>query len=128
MALLDLLCNGCGAKVETEVIVHVRGDGCSLHDGTPIADNVVASLLGGSFIRALIHDAEDHPINASGRQCHPSERQKRVVDERQPACIDCGGTELLEYDHVPEFETSTRTLVDELEHRCAKCHRDRHGR
>lgn len=128
MALVDLLCNGNGSKVETEVIVHVRADGCSMHDGTPVADNVVASLLEDSFVRLLIHDADSHPINASGRHRHPYARQKRVVDERQPACVDCDGTELLEYDHDPEYEVSGRTVVDELYRRCAKCHRERHGK
>jgi hypothetical protein len=127
LALVDLLTDGDGARVLTEVIVHVRSDGCSLHDGTPIADNAVAALIDEAFLRVLIHDAEGHPINASGRQRHPHTRQRRVVDERQPCCVDCGGTDLLEYDHDPEFAVSRHTVIDELYRRCWRCHRARHA-
>jgi hypothetical protein len=128
LAMVDLLTSGTGAHVDTEVIVHVRADGCSMHDGTPIADSTVAALVDEAFIRVLIHDAEGHPIDASGRQRHPNTRQRRVVDERQPRCVDCGGSELLEYDHDPDYEVSHHTVVDELYRRCWRCHRVRHAR
>lgn len=109
-------------KVDTEIIVHVRGDGATMHDGTPIADSTVASLLDESLIRMLIHDAENRPVNASVRRRHPTTRQKRVVDERDPRCVDCGGTELLEYDHQPPYRITKRTHTDELTRRCHGCH------
>ena len=115
------LFRGCGASAAAEVVIHVRGDGATLDDGTPVTESAVAELVDESFVRALIHDAEGRPINASSRQRHPTTRQKRVVKERDRACIDCGSTELLEYDHVPDFEQSQRTLVDELQLRCAVC-------
>lgn len=118
---------GGGGGVVTEVVVHVRGSGTSLDDGTPIPGTVAERIAGEGFLRALIHDADGHPINASGRQRHPSERQKRVVKERDRVCVDCGRTDLLEFDHVPPFEVSGRTLVDELELRCGPCHRRRHA-
>ncbi len=124
-ALEFLLTDGAGT-IDTEVVVHVRGDGCTLDDGTPIPDSEVARLLSTSFVRALVHDAERRPINASGRQRHPTTRQKRVVKERDGACVDCGRTDLLELDHVPAYELSGRTVVDELETRCGPCHRERH--
>ena len=130
LALLDVCTNGAtgtGATVQTEVILHVRGDGCTMHDGSPISDNAVASLLDESFIRVLVHDADRRPVNASGRQRHPTDRQKRVVAEREPRCVDCGSTELLEYDHEPEFASSRHTVIDELTRRCARCHRLRHA-
>lgn len=116
-----------GSRVETEVVVHLRGDGCALDDGTPVPDRVVAQIAPESFLRVLIHDADGHPVNASGRQRHPSMRQKRVVKERDRVCRDCGRADLLEYDHVPPFEESGQTLVDELELRCAPCHHRRHA-
>jgi len=115
-------------EAETEVIIHVRGDGCTLDDGTPLGDSAVASKLPGSMIRALVHDAERRPINASKRQRHPTSRQRRVVKERDRNCIDCGRTDLLEFDHNPPFDQSNQTVVDELELRCAPCHRARHAK
>ena len=41
------------------------------------------------------------------------------VDERDRVCVDCGSEVLHQYDHVPEFQTSGQTVVDELELRCA---------
>lgn len=124
-ALVDLV-EGGGTGVATEVVVHVRADGCSLDDGTPIASSVVERIAPESFLRALIHDAEGRPINASGRQRHPTARQRRVVHERDRACVDCGATEFLQFDHDPGYEESRRTLVDELKMRCWPCHRHRH--
>ena len=123
---LVALVNGGGAAVETEVIVHVRGDGCFLDDGTPIAGSVVERIAPDAFLRALIHDAEARPINASGRHRHPTTRQRRVVRERDKACVDCGATEFLQYDHEPSYTESHRTLVEELWLRCRTCHRARH--
>lgn len=120
-ALLD-----SSTEADTEVVLHVRGDGCTLDDGTPIADNVVASQLPESLVRALIHDAERRPINASGRQRHPSVRQKRVVKERDRVCVDCGRRDLLEFDHNPPYEQTEHTVVEQLELRCSPCHRERH--
>ena len=78
------------------------------------------------FLRALIHDAEGRPINASGRHRHPTARQKRVVRERDRVCVDCGATEFLQYDHEPSYEEAHRTVVDNLKLRCRTCHRARH--
>ena len=87
----------------------------------------VAALVGESFIRVLVHDAETGDLNASGRQRHPTLRQKRVVNEKDRVCVDCGREDLLEYDHVPAYEVTGRTVVDELRLRCAPCHRKRHA-
>jgi hypothetical protein len=127
LALLDLVANGTGSRVDTEILIHVRADGCTLHDGTPLEHSTVAALIDSSFLRALIHDAEGRPINASGRQRHPTDRQQRVVDERTPRCVDCGTSELLEYDHDPPYAQTRHTVVDELTRRCSGCHRKRHA-
>lgn len=119
-----------GAIVQTEVVIHVRGDGNTLDDGTPVAGHLVERLIPNALIRALIHDAERRPINASGRQRHPTARQRHVVAERDGhRCVEpgCGATVFLECDHVPDFETSQHTVVDELVLRCAKHHRERHA-
>jgi hypothetical protein len=125
-ALVNLV-RGGGVGITTEVIVHVRADGCTLDDGTPIAGSLVEQIAPAASLRALIHDAEGKPINASGRHRHPTTRQRRVVHERDRVCVDCGTHDLLTYDHNPPFEKSLSTLVDELELRCGPCHERRHA-
>lgn len=125
---LTALANGeTSGPVVTEIVLHVRGDGCTLDDGTPISETFVERIAPSAFLRALIHDADQRPVNASGRRRHPTTRQKRVVHERDRACVDCGSTELLDYDHVPDFDISQRTVVEELRRRCMTCHHRRHG-
>jgi hypothetical protein len=124
-AFMEIVTGG-GGELLTEIVVHVRGDGCSLDDGTPIAGSLVERIAPEAFLRVLIHDAERRPINASGRQRHPTARQRRVVRERDRACVDCGATEFLQYDHDPDFEQSRHTVVEELWLRCWDCHRNRH--
>jgi Domain of unknown function (DUF222) len=116
----------CGGAVEAEIIMHVRADGCSLDDGSPIAESVVERIAPEAFLRALIHDAESRPINASGRQRYPTQRQKRVVKARDGVCVDCGSAEFLQYDHDPDYSRSHQTVVDETWLRCWNCHRARH--
>jgi hypothetical protein len=124
-AFVELTCEG-GGSITTEVVLHVRGDGCTLDDGSPLPSSVVERVAPQAFIRALIHDAERRPINASSKQRHPTTRQKRVVKERDRCCVDCGSLDLLVYDHVPDYEVSKHTVVEELELRCAPCHYRRH--
>lgn len=110
-----------------EVLVHVTGDGDHLADGTPVNDHAVARLLGDSFIRALVTDAERRPVNASTKRRHPTLRQSHVVAARDVGCVDCGRTELLEDDHEPAYAHTGRTHTDELFRRCGPCHNRRHG-
>lgn len=126
-AFAELLESGPGA-VDTEVVLHVRGDGCTLDDGTPVADSLIERIAPGSFLRALIHDCHANPADASNRRRHPTTRQKRVVKERDGACVDCGRTELLEYDHCPAYDETHHTLTSELQLRCAPCHHKRHSK
>lgn len=125
-AFHEIINSGTGS-ITTEVVLHVRGDGCSADDGTPIPDTIIAELVPNAFVRALIHDAERRPINASARRRHPTSRQKRVVKERDRACVDCGRSDLLNYDHTPPYELTKHTIIEELELRCAPCHHARHA-
>jgi len=124
-ALDTILTNGTGT-INTEIIVHVRGDGTTLDDGTPIPNSIVEQIAPHAFLRALIHDADNNPINASHRQRHPTTRQKRVVKERDQVCIDCGRTVLLQYDHNPPYDQTRHTIIEQLQLRCAPCHHNRH--
>jgi len=125
-ALVGLLQGG--TRLDTEIVLHVRADGCSLDDGTPVAETVVERLAPASFLRALVHDAGSRPLDASGRRRHPSTRQRRVVQERDRACVDCGASDHLETDHVPAWDTTHHTRAEELALRCWGCHRARHRR
>jgi hypothetical protein len=124
-ALAHLLRDGTGGLL-TEVILHVRQGGASLDDGSALPMSVVERIAPEAFIRALIHDAEGRPINASAKRRHPSARQRRVVKERDRVCVDCGAITLLEYDHVPDFAQTGHTVIEELQLRCAPCHQRRH--
>jgi len=124
-----LLFLGKNIELTTEVVVHVRGDGTTFDDGTPVTDNAVCQRLGESFIRLLLHDMEGRPIDASNRRRHPTTRQKRVVLEaHNHECVDCQSPDLLELDHNPPYEQTRHTVTTELEPRCAPCHRARHRR
>ncbi len=120
---------GLGVELTTEIVVHVRADGNTFDDGTPLTDRAVTRRLDTAFIRLLTHDASQRPINASSRRRHPTTRQKRVVmATHNHECVDCQATDLLELDHNPPYHVSRRTITDELEPRCAPCHRARHRR
>ncbi|MGF1599588.1 MAG: hypothetical protein ACFCVK_22190 [Acidimicrobiales bacterium] len=47
-------------------------DAQTLDDGTPLPDSTVARIVPTSFLRALIHDADARPVNASSRRRHPT--------------------------------------------------------
>ena len=87
---------------------------------------MIERIAPDSLIRALIHDARGRPANASHRRRHPTDRQKRIVKERDRVCVDCGATTLLQYDHHPDYAITGHTVVDELVLRCAPCHARRH--
>lgn len=117
---------GLPVELTTEVVVHVRGDGATFDDGTPTTNHAILRQLDRSFIRLLIHDAERRPVNASSRRRLPTTRQRRVVMEaHRHECVDCQSTDLLEIDHNPPWRQTRHTVTDELEPRCAPCHRAR---
>ena len=122
-----LLFMGKDVSVTTEVILHVRGDGATFDDGTPITESVVIQQLDDAFIRLMLHDTNRRPIDATNRRRHPTTRQKRVVMEtHNHECVDCGTTDLLELDHDPPYHQTQHTITTELVPRCAPCHRARH--
>ena len=122
-----LLFLGKNIELTTEVVLHVRGDGTTFDDGTPLTNNAVCQRLDQSFIRLLLHDIDGKPIDATNKRRYPTTRQKRVVHEtHNHECIDCQSTDLLELDHNPPYEHTRHTITTELEPRCAPCHRARH--
>lgn len=77
-----------------------------MDDATPIPSCVIENIADASAIRAMIHDADTKPINASGKHRHPTTRQKRVVKERDRAGVDCGSTQLLNHDHNSDLRSA----------------------
>jgi hypothetical protein len=125
---LAALATGGGSGFLTELVINVGPDGGTFPDGTPIPWPELERIAPESFVRALIHDAERRPVNASSRQRHPTTRQKRVVAARSGGrCEGCGATEFLEFHHDPPHEVTGHTVVDELKHECRHCHRAEHG-
>ena len=120
--------SGAAVALNAEVIIHVRGDGATLDDGTPITMSAVERIVPTAALRAMIHDAERRPVNVSGLHRRHTVRQKRLVKERDRVCVECGSTELLEYHHQPPYEQSGHTLVEETELRCHRCHQRKHGK
>ena len=124
-----LLFLGKNIELTTEVVIHVRGNGTTFDDGTPLTNNAVCQRLDKSLVRMLLHDIEGEPIDASNRRRHPTTRQKRVVLEaHNHECVDCQSPDLIELDHNPPYEQTRHTVTTELEPRCAPCHRARHRR
>ncbi|MEZ5280451.1 MAG: HNH endonuclease [Acidimicrobiales bacterium] len=95
-------------------------------DGTWPTGSTVDRQLPDVFMRALIHDSNRRPVDATNRRRFPTPRQMRLVKARDKACVDCGRRDLLVYDHVPPFEASGHTSTAELELRCSPCHTKRH--
>ncbi len=118
----DELCNLLTQQVgtvDTEIVIHLHPDttdpdsagttkpSATLDDGTPLTTSTVARALPEAFLRVMIHDAAGDPIAVSHRRRHPTTRQKRYVNARDQACVDCGRHQLLQYDHAPDHPAHT---------------------
>lgn len=109
-----------GTAVRSEVVIHVRDDGNTLRDGTPLTDHTVTRLLPESFVSLLVHDARRQPIDASPRRRFPTRRQRRVLDEIHPECAHpgCTATQFLQYDHIIAHDDGGPTTLDNLQRLC----------
>lgn len=116
--------------VVAEMVIHVRGDGNTLADGTPISDHAVTSMLPGSFVSLLRKDMAGRPIDASPRRRTPTRRQRRVIDEAHPTCAHpgCNARMFLEYDHIQPYAEGGPTVVDNLRRLCGPHNRARNDR
>ena len=118
---------GLPINLTTEVVIHIRGDGNTFDDGTPLTTNAITRQLDHTYIRLMIHNAQRKPIDATNKRRYPTTRQKRVVLEtHNHQCIDCQTTQLLELDHNPPHEQTGHTITTELQPRCVPCHKAHH--
>jgi hypothetical protein len=111
---------GSGRTVHAEVVVHVREDGNTLTDGTPLSDHAVTRMLPDAFISLLMHDAQRQPIDASPRRRFPTRRQARVIDERHHECAHpgCTARHFLQHDHIQPNHLGGPTILDNLQRLC----------
>lgn len=127
---LAAVVTGGGGRVDTEVVVHVRSDGNTMADGTPITDNAVAALLPKSFVSLLLFDSKQKPIDASPRRRTPTRRQRRVLDERSSECeaSPCSTTQFLQYDHRIPYSRGGPTVLANLQRLCGPHNRVKENR
>ena len=118
---------GIGGTIVTEVVVHVRADGNTLTDGTPLSDHAVIGLLPDTFISLLLLDNQQYPIDASPRRRSPTRRQRRVLDERSEECEHpgCHARAFLDYDHIQPYAQGGTTTIDNLRRLCGPHNRAR---
>ncbi|HTO01479.1 MAG TPA: hypothetical protein VL068_12460, partial [Microthrixaceae bacterium] len=118
-----------GGSVTAEVVVHVREDGNTLADGTPLSDHAVASLLPEAFVSLLMHDSKRYPIDASPRRRFPTRRQKRILDEIDTECRQpgCHTTEFLQYDHQQPYGKGGLSVLANFQKLCGPHNRARNS-
>ncbi|MEO6988525.1 MAG: HNH endonuclease signature motif containing protein [Aquihabitans sp.] len=75
----------------------------------------------------LMHDAKRQPIDASPRRRHPTRRQRRVLDERDPECQQpgCHAEVFLQYDHIQPYSHDGPTVIANLQRLCGPHNRGR---
>ena len=64
----------------------------------------------------MIHDAESHHINVSGKHRYPTDRQRLVVKERDRTC-SCGAIVLLDCHHYKASDIHFEPFEDEFKMR-----------
>ena len=114
-------------RIETEVVLHVRADGCTLDDGTPIAGQ-----------RRRTDRAGVVPAGSDPRRAGPTDQRVRSAPSpdrpgNDVSCTSATGPASTaarpSSSNTTTSPTTTRvtaTVVDELKLRCWKCHRARH--
>lgn len=135
-ALLRILDNtgepGTGPhRSVAEVVVHVRPEGNTLADGTPLSDHAVGRLLPEAFVSLLMEDNQRRPIDASPRRRFPTRRQRRVVDARDPECAEdgCHARDWVQYDHIDPYDPARpNTVVGNLQRLCGPHNRAKGNR
>jgi hypothetical protein len=119
-------------RADTKVFVHIdletlqsgqRRPGSTCHiDGVgPVDVGYVRSVLGEAFVVALIEDARDvRSVVHLGRQV--TAHQRTALEARGSACERCGGTYLLDIDHIEGWALTHETRVEDLAWASRHCH------
>lgn len=127
-ALVALLTSG--GNVSAEVLIHVaRTENdelqAALPDGTPVPDPQLSRILCESTIRALVHDSEGSPVDASPARPAPTTRQLRLLHQRHRHCRypGCTARSFLHAHHLVHREHGGPTVVANLILLCSFHHR-----
>lgn len=127
---LHILSAKGGNAVQTEVVVNVSvsEDGslaAALEDGTPLPEPQLNEILCESTIRALLHDSEGRPIDASPLRKAPTTRQMRLLAARDKCCQyeGCSARSFLHAHHVIHRGRGGKTVLVNLILLCSFHHR-----
>ncbi|MGI9624558.1 MAG: DUF222 domain-containing protein [Acidimicrobiales bacterium] len=135
-ALVSVCETAGGAYTKTtkaEVVVHLHASAYGsveavTRQGAPVPLGQLEALVDEASLRALVHDAEGHPIDASPARRFPTKRQRRVLEARDPQCSEpgCRATAFLEAHHKKHLADGGTTTLDNLELRCRFHHQRSH--
>ena len=126
----------CQRRVPTKVVVIVDrevllrgyaldGETCEIQGFGPVPVAVARMIMGDSFLAAVVTDGVDiRSVVHLGR--YPTEMQKTALAVRDRCCVvpGCGRTDRLEAHHIPDFERTRHTTLDELAYLCPQHHHD----
>ena len=120
-ALADICSESGGKGVRAEAIVHVH----VLPDGTPMMSVELDEFFFGASLRALVHDCEGNPIDASPARRFATRRQDRFVRARDKHCQrwGCRSRAFLDVHHIVHWADGSPTVVSNLILMCAFHHR-----
>src|SRR5579875_896087 len=126
-----------GRRVPVEVVVVVDyqalirghtqdGEVCYVEGFGPVPVAVARRFMQDSFVAVVLKNGVDiRKVVHLGRR--PTRMQMTALRVRDPRCVvpGCESTEGLEVDHIPEWEHTHHTTLDELARECAFHHDQR---
>jgi hypothetical protein len=106
---------------------YTRGaEACYIDGFGPIPVALARQMLDDAFLAAVLKDGTDiRRVVHLGR--YPTRMQKTALRIRDPQCVvpGCESTRRLEYDHVPDWNITHHTTLDELARECSFHHDQR---
>jgi hypothetical protein len=134
------VCSGTGEKGKTELVVVVSheviqrgwdgvGDGevCAIPGVGPVDPQVAKSIAEDAFLTGVFYDGSDLRHIRRWTRNIPVEVKLALALGSPPRfggarCRDCGNRWGLEVDHVVPHAAGGPASVDNLSHRCRRCH------
>jgi hypothetical protein len=112
------------AVIDVEALNRGRVEGdetCEILGVGPVSVSAVRSLLCDAFLTVVFRKGVD-VLNVThlGRQVTAA--QRTALEARGGACERCGGTYLLDIDHIQGWTLTHETRVEDLAWACSHCH------